>query len=146
VIGVGYQGRTLDESVAQLVAMDVSRLVDVRLNAISESPASANRPRSRVDRSGDRLRTPPRAWQPQDEPIRFRRRQHEWEQARSRYSDFLRRPEAIEALEAVAKAASEGRVAVLCFEADEHRCHRDLVLADARQRLVDAAATKSPPH
>ncbi len=27
-------------------------------------------------------------------------------------------------------------VAVLCFEADEHRCHRDLVLAEARQRIT----------
>jgi len=29
LLGVGYEGRTLDELVAHLVAMDVSRLVDV---------------------------------------------------------------------------------------------------------------------
>jgi uncharacterized protein (DUF488 family) len=43
-------------------------------------------------------------------------------------------------LEAVARAASEERVAVLCFEADEHRCHRDLVLAKTRQRISGAVA------
>ncbi len=38
LIGVGYEGRTLEELVAHLLAMDVSRLVDVRLNPISRNP------------------------------------------------------------------------------------------------------------
>ncbi|MFC7545204.1 DUF488 family protein [Plantactinospora sp. GCM10030261] len=36
--GVGYEGRTAEELTAYLVASGVSRLVDVRLNAISRKP------------------------------------------------------------------------------------------------------------
>src|SRR5258707_759886 len=35
LVGVGYEGRTVDELVAHLVAVGVSRLIDVRLTPIS---------------------------------------------------------------------------------------------------------------
>lgn len=68
----------------------------------------------------------------------------EREHARSLYRDLMRRPEASAALDAVARAASRERVAVLCFEAEEHRCHRDVVLVETRRRLGDAAASRRP--
>jgi hypothetical protein len=38
LIGVGYEGRTVDDLSAQLVAIGVSRVVDVRLNRSPASP------------------------------------------------------------------------------------------------------------
>jgi uncharacterized protein (DUF488 family) len=145
VIGVGYEGRTLDELVTQLVAMDVSRLVDVRLNPISRKPGLSKTALGRaLTAAGIAYEHRRELGNPKTNRSGFAGDDTEWKQARSRYQELLRQPEAIEALDAVAKAASEERVAVLCFEADEHRCHRDLVLAEARQRLTGAAATRHP--
>ncbi len=145
VIGVGYEGRTLDELVAQLVAMDVSRLVDVRLNPISRKPGLSKTALGRtLAEAGIAYEHRRALGNPKTNRSGFAGGGTEWEQARFRYQELLCRPEAIEALDAVAKAASEERVAVLCFEADEHRCHRDLVLAEARQRITGAAATRHP--
>jgi uncharacterized protein (DUF488 family) len=60
----------------------------------------------------------------------------EWRRARARYHELIRSSEAGEALDAVAQAARGELVAVLCFEADERRCHRDVVLTEARQRIT----------
>jgi uncharacterized protein (DUF488 family) len=68
----------------------------------------------------------------------------ERERARTRFRELMRRPEAREALDAVAQAATGERVAVLCFEAEETRCHRDVVLSEARQRITGAAASRRP--
>ncbi len=35
LVGVGYEGRTVEDLVAQLLAEDVSRLFEVRLNPLS---------------------------------------------------------------------------------------------------------------
>ncbi|HLL68589.1 MAG TPA: DUF488 domain-containing protein [Micromonosporaceae bacterium] len=38
LVGVGYEGRTIEELIAQLHALGVSRLVDIRLNPLSRKP------------------------------------------------------------------------------------------------------------
>ncbi|MGW0588619.1 DUF488 family protein [Streptosporangium sp. NPDC002607] len=43
-----------------------------------------------------------------------------------------------ECLDRIAEAARRQAVAVMCFEADEHRCHRDLVLEAVRERFSRA--------
>jgi uncharacterized protein (DUF488 family) len=122
--------------VAHLVAMDVSQLVDVRLNRISRKPGLSKTALGRaVTEAGIAYEHRRELGNPRTNRSGFAGENTEWEQARRRYRELLRRPEAIEALDAVAKAASQERVAVLCFEADQHRCHRDLVLTEARQRI-----------
>ncbi len=54
--------------------------------------------------------------------------------ARQVYADAITNEDAQSALDEVADLARHGRVAVLCFEADQERCHRDVVLADAERR------------
>ena len=63
-------------------------------------------------------------------------------QARAVFAELLRRPEAVEAIDAVAAAAAREQVVVLCFEADQHRCHRDLVLAELTQRAVTGRGSR----
>jgi len=58
------------------------------------------------------------------------------------FAELLRRPEAVEAIDAVAAAAAREQVVVLCFEADQHRCHRDLVLAELTQRAVTGRGSR----
>jgi uncharacterized protein (DUF488 family) len=43
-----------------------------------------------------------------------------------------------DALDDLADACQRERLAVLCFEADQSRCHRDLVLLEAQERLTTA--------
>ncbi|WP_203863534.1 DUF488 family protein, N3 subclade [Planobispora rosea] len=38
-------------------------------------------------------------------------------------------------LDRIVEAAQRQTVVIMCFEADEHRCHRDLVLEAVRERL-----------
>ncbi|MFC7545203.1 DUF488 family protein [Plantactinospora sp. GCM10030261] len=63
--------------------------------------------------------------------------------ARSTFASLLQRPESEAALAALAAAGNRERVAVLCFEAEQHRCHREVVLQEA-WRLFSASASDRP--
>lgn len=41
LVSIGYEGKTIDDLVAQLVEQDVQVLVDVRLTPLSPSPPAA---------------------------------------------------------------------------------------------------------
>jgi uncharacterized protein YeaO (DUF488 family) len=58
---------------------------------------------------------------------RFLRGQATWDEYRDRYLAGLRRPEARAALDEVRRLARSGRVTLLCWCADERRCHRLLL-------------------
>jgi uncharacterized protein (DUF488 family) len=55
--------------------------------------------------------------------------------ARRRYAALLTQDVAQVALDRLAELARRRHVAVLCFEADESRCHRHVVLHEVRRRL-----------
>ena len=59
-------------------------------------------------------------------------------EARERFSELLNKSAAHAALNRVLELADAGAVALLCFERDENRCHRELVLAALRSRVVTA--------
>ncbi|MEV0902815.1 DUF488 domain-containing protein [Actinoplanes sp. NPDC049802] len=48
---------------------------------------------------------------------------------------MLAQPQARQALEDVAAAGRQERVAVLCFEADEDHCHRQVLIEEVQRRL-----------
>lgn len=145
LVGVGYEGRTVDELVAQLVAMGVSRLVDVRLTPISRKPGLSK------TALGHGLRAAGIAYEhrrelgnPKANRAGFAGPAFEREDALAQYRMLLRRPEASDALDEVANAGQRERVAVLCFEADQSRCHRDVVLHEAQRRLTNVGASRRP--
>jgi uncharacterized protein (DUF488 family) len=139
VIGVGYQGCDLDSFVRQLVAQGVKRLVDVRLTPLSRKPGFSKRALGaglgQADIAYEHL---PALGNPKANREGFAGTPGEVEAAKRRYQARLAMPEAARSLDRIAVAAREELVGVLCFEADESRCHREIVLRGVRERLAHA--------
>jgi uncharacterized protein (DUF488 family) len=57
---------------------------------------------------------------------------------REKFGELLDTPAAHLALDRVLELTYAGTVALLCYEQDETRCHRELVLSALRSRLVAA--------
>ena len=57
-----------------------------------------------------------------------------------RSEKILTKDSAVSALDEIVRLARVQRVAVFCFEASEHHCHREQVLEAARARLEPAFA------
>jgi uncharacterized protein (DUF488 family) len=143
LVGVGYQGRTVEELIAQLHALGVSRLVDVRL-----TPLSRKRGLSKTA-LGQALHTAGIVYEhrrelgnPKANRPGFAGTGTARDDARAHYAELLHRPEAYQALEAVAAAGRGERVAVLCFEADESHCHRQVVIEEIHRRLGRGTTTR----
>lgn len=137
LVGVGYQGASLDDFVRRLVNANIATLVDVRLNAISRRKGfSKTLLASTVRAAGIEYRhlrvlgNPPanRAGFSDNTGAAGRL-------ARQRYGDLLTQPEAVEALCTLSTLGQGQRVAVMCFESDETSCHRSIVL----QRVAEIA-------
>jgi uncharacterized protein (DUF488 family) len=125
--GIGYEGRTAEEVVALLREADIDVAIDVRLTPSSRVVGlSKNKLAARLDGAGIDYVHEPDLGNPKDNRSGFHSAHPE--EARARYQarlDTVGR----EAVQRVAVAASTQRVALLCFERDRGRCHRDLVLA-----------------
>jgi len=135
LIGIGYEGRDLDTFVRELMAAQVSRLVDVRLTPISRKPGfSKSALRAALADVGIAYEHRRELGNPKANRAGFWGSPQEWEAARSAYAARLAEPEAQRAIDELVRAAETERVAVLCFEADQRRCHRDVVLAEAARR------------
>lgn len=129
LIGVGYEGRNISDFVHDLVAAGVSLLVDVRLTPISRKPGfSKNALRQALHASGIAYDHRPALGNPKPNRAGFAGSVEELDAARAVYAERLRQPDAQRALVELAEAAGHQRVGVLCFEADQQRCHRDVVL------------------
>jgi uncharacterized protein (DUF488 family) len=140
VVGVGYQGRVLADLVDELVSGGVDRLVDVRLTPISRKPGFSKRSLCDALRgAGIQYEHHPELGNPKPNRAGFAGDDREVAQARSTFLEWISRPEAAEAIDELAARAAHERVAVLCFEADQGRCHRDVVLAE----LADRCAQRS---
>jgi uncharacterized protein (DUF488 family) len=136
VIGVGYEGHTAEELIAQLRAMGVSRLVDVRLTPLSRKRGLSKTALGQaLDQAGIAYEHRRELGNPKANRPGFAGSDAAREDARTLFAELLRRRESCTALEAVAEAGRRERVAVLCFEADESRCHRQVVIQEAQRRL-----------
>jgi hypothetical protein len=138
-------GRTLDELVVQLVALHVSRLMDLRLNPISRKPGrKQNRPRSGVDRSGIACEHHRDLGNPETNGSGFAGDITEWNKPELDTKKLLRRPDAIEALDALARAASEERVARAVLRSRRTPLSPRSGAGRDRRRITSAAATRHP--
>ncbi|MEU9098975.1 DUF488 family protein [Streptomyces sp. NPDC048361] len=130
----GYEGRDIESFVASLVDSRISVVADVRLTPISRkkgfSKTRLGGALAEVDIEYTHLRG---LGNPKDNREPF------WdgrvEVGRARFRGLLRSEEAQTDLGRLAEHARASRVAVLCFEKDESRCHRQVVLETVRSRI-----------
>ncbi|WP_150246129.1 DUF488 domain-containing protein [Nocardiopsis quinghaiensis] len=142
VIGVGYEGLDANGFIEKVQAEQVSLLVDVRLNPISRKPGlsktklSANLKSISVD-----YLHAPALGNPKWNRSGFAGTVAELQDSRSTYSDMLVSPEAIEWIKRIAKEGADRTVALMCFEANEERCHRYVTLQAIRRQMSLLALT-----
>ncbi|TMR99624.1 DUF488 family protein [Nonomuraea basaltis] len=136
VTGVGYEGCDLDGFIRRLHREHVTLLIDVRLNPISRKRGFSKTAFSAaLADAGIGYEHMRELGNPKWNRAGFAGSPVELGTSRGIYAQSLGGEDARECLERIARAARQERVAVMCFEADEHRCHRDLVLEAVRERL-----------
>jgi uncharacterized protein (DUF488 family) len=139
MIGIGYEGCDLAEFVERLRRNSVTLLIDVRLNPISRKRGfSKTALRGALADAGIAYEHMRSLGNPKWNRPGFGGSPAELETARGVYVEQLSDSGAHECLERIAEAARQQTVAIMCFEADERRCHRDLVLEAIRDRFSRA--------
>ncbi|MBO8187439.1 DUF488 family protein, N3 subclade [Streptomyces spirodelae] len=131
----GYEGRDIDSFVASLLDCRIDVVADVRLTPISRKKGfSKTRLGQALAEAGIEYTHLRGLGNPKDNRAPF------WDGrldvGRARFRGVLRSAEAQTDLERLAEHARQSRVAVLCFEKDESRCHRQLVLDTVRERAA----------
>ncbi|MEU9830816.1 DUF488 domain-containing protein [Streptosporangium sp. NPDC048047] len=136
VTGVGYEGCDLDGFIRRLHRQGVTTLIDVRLNPISRkrgfSKAALAHALADAGIAYEHMRE---LGNPKWNRAGFGGSPGELGAARGVYAQALTGDDAHRCLERITETARRQMVAVMCFEADEHRCHRDLVLRAVRERF-----------
>lgn len=128
----GYEGKTVDEFMGELVAAGVELVIDVRAVAasrrlgFSKSALAAGLRERGIDYLQLRDLGTPKAG-------RDAARKGRTAEMRAIYEAHLETPEAELAMEQALSAARERRSALLCFEAEAPCCHRAIVA----ERLVE---------
>ncbi|MEO3808311.1 DUF488 domain-containing protein [Sphaerisporangium sp. B11E5] len=136
VVGVGYEGYDLDSFIRRLRGEDVTLLIDVRLTPISRKRGFSKSALSRaLADSGIVYEHMRELGNPKWNRAGFAGGPGELGTAREIYEKLLDQDQARGCVERIAEAVRRERVAVMCFEADECRCHRDLVLRAVRARF-----------
>jgi uncharacterized protein (DUF488 family) len=142
VLGVGYEGREINAFVAELAERGVTRLVDVRLTPISRKRGfSKTALRDALLRAGIEYEHRKVLGNPKANRAGFGGSEPELLNAKSAYARLLAAPDAQAALGELSAYAERERVALLCFEADQHRCHRDVVVSEVLRRIQQPALT-----
>ncbi|MFM9876840.1 MAG: DUF488 family protein [Rhodoglobus sp.] len=139
IIGIGYEGLTLESLADRLTAWGVTTLADVRLNAISRKRGFSKKAlQAHLVAQGIRY-----IHMPELGNVRHNRAgfsdpgSTEGDAARVKFIERLAAPEANARLDELASLAGSSHVAVLCFEARETECHRHEVLDAVRARLSE---------
>jgi uncharacterized protein (DUF488 family) len=134
---VGYEGRDAEQFVRDLDAAGIEVVVDVRLNPISRKKGFSKRLLAEhLAAAGIEYEHLRALGNPQDNRAGFSGDDLELRQASARYAELLSAPEAVAALDRVTTLASTGKVALLCFEATDQRCHRRVVLSRVAELLA----------
>lgn len=127
VVSAGYEGRTIEGFVESLVALGVTAVADVRLNAISRKAGFSKGRLQTVLAEADidylHFRT---LGNPKEnrEPFWTGRLQ----EGREAYRELLSGDDQVLALTELGELADQQVVAILCFEEDHERCHRQVVI------------------
>ena len=131
LVSLGYEGRTVDELIVNLLRERVSVLVDVRLTPLSRKPGmSKKRLASALESAGIRYVHLRALGNPRENREAFRSgdpASHEVFRA------LLVGEPGADAIQHVVELLDGETVALLCFERDHQTCHRRLV-ADELQR------------
>ena len=129
---IGYEGKTFDEFLGQLVAAGVRLVIDVRAVAASRRPGfsktalAAGLREQGIEYLQLRDLGTPKAG-------RDAARRGRTAEMRGIYGLHLETPEAELAMEQALAAAGDRPAALLCYEAEPECCHRAMVA----ERLVD---------
>jgi transcriptional regulator with XRE-family HTH domain len=129
----GYEGRDIDSFVTSLRSSRIDVVADVRLTPISRKPGfSKTRLGAALSDAGIEYTHLRALGNPKDNRAPF------WDgrvaEGRAQFRSVLRSDEARSDLDRLAAHAKQSRVAVLCFEKDESRCHRQVVLEQVRKQ------------
>jgi uncharacterized protein (DUF488 family) len=142
VIGVGYEGKSIDAFIHGLLTSGVQLLVDVRLNAISRKRGFSKRGLSlALAHAGIDYRHVPELGNPGWNRAGFSGTAAELRAARMRFAQMLESEAANALIQEIADAATKGVVAVMCVETDDRACHRYVILDKMRsfQRICPVA-------
>lgn len=137
LVSIGYEGKSVDDLVTQLLEQGVRVLVDVRLTPVSRKPGLSKTKLSEALAAVGIGYVHHRALgNPKDNRAGFRAGEPE---SRARYRDVLETAAASDALDHVSELLDGGVVALLCFEQDHAECHRDIVVHRLMKARPDAA-------
>ncbi|WP_026415629.1 DUF488 family protein [Actinomadura oligospora] len=135
--GLGYQGHVLDSFLDRLAAEHVTTVVDVRLTPISRKRGFSKRAFAEaLTSSGIEYLHAPALGNPKTNRAAFAGGPEELAAGRDRFAALLEDPTAQDWLNQIAVLAAEHKVALVCFEADQQRCHRDVVADAVQSRMV----------
>jgi uncharacterized protein (DUF488 family) len=123
---IGYEGKTMDEFLAEVISAGVERVIDVRAVAASRRPGFSKTALGNAlrERGVDYLHL-----RPLGTPAAGREAARKGRTAEMRliYAEQLESDEAALALEQALAAAVERPSALLCFEAEAQGCHRSML-------------------
>ena len=126
---IGYEGRSIDEFVALLVAADVDILVDVREQAMSRRKGFSKRALTSAVEAADIVyRHEPRLGNPKANRDPFRSGS---EVARQTFLAHLNNGSRAK-YDEVVELARDNVVALVCFERAHEQCHRSCISAQAQ--------------
>ena len=125
IISIGYEQRTVDDLIAVLQRHEVSVLVDVRMNPISRKKGfSKTALTDALAEAGIDYRHERELGNPKENRDPFRRG---LKSARDSYLRHLRHG-ASDAFDNLIQLARTRRIALLCYERDQHQCHRTCII------------------
>lgn len=129
---LGYEGRTVKDLIDEAHKQRVQTIVDVRLTPISRKPGmSKTKLGQALNEAGIAYLHLRALGNPKENRPLFAG--DDLEKGRERFRACIRNQQAEEALTRLADLAREQRVALLCFEADERRCHRSVIAEELAQ-------------
>jgi uncharacterized protein (DUF488 family) len=136
VVGIGYEGESLDSLIRKLKARNIGTVFDVRLNAISLKRGFSKTALSTALHEEDieYVHTPALGNPKANRDGYSERPTTDGDAARATFRGLLIEAAAAQALDDVVRRARTTRVALFCFDANELHCHREQVLEAARAR------------
>lgn len=136
LVSVGYEGRTVEDLVAVIVAQHVQVVADVRLTPLSRKPGlSKTKLSAALAEAGVEYVHLRPLGNPRENRAPF------WSGAVTvgvrRFQELMQEPTSAACLDHLAELARSRRVAVLCFERDHGRCHRQVVTDEVTARSAE---------